>query len=96
MAILIQDEAQVKACEEINSLLVAVSSINEMLKTDEPYAITTRKKRAEVDTEYADKLRHVLKSMRQKRIKEINAKAAKFRIALSEDEKAAISDQAIN
>lgn len=94
MAVLIQDEAQVKACEEINALLVMVNALNEMIKSEEPYAITTRKRRVEADAEHADKIRAVLKAMRQKRIKEINAKAAKFRIALSDEEKAAISEKA--
>lgn len=95
MAVLIQDEAQVKACEEINGLLSVVYALNDLIKTEEPLAIQSRKRRVEVDAEYEDKLRAAMKSMRQKRIKEIHSKAAKFRIALSDEEKAALSDSAI-
>ena len=88
MARLIQDDAQVKALEEINAQLEEVRIINGRLSSTDPFFIEVSKKISiKVDESLAPKLIAVLKAQKNRRIKEITAKAAKFRIALSDEDK---------
>ena len=97
MAKLIRDDAQVKACEEINSMLEEVEQINKKLLSKDPISIEVNKKQSiQIDDTYTDKIRTILKQQRQKRIKDIQNKADKFRISLDDSEQYLISDAAIN
>ena len=98
MAVLIKNEQQVKACEEINAMLEEVAMINDLLngRYGDSYSIfATKKVQLPVDKTFSEKLEYVLKLQRAKRIKDINIKANKFHVALDEKDEALISEDAI-
>ena len=95
---IIKNDAQMRACDEIVEQLDHIKTINQAILSLNQASFTLsfgRKKSMEIDAVYNDKLGAILRQQRNKRIKEIQAKAAKFRIALDEDEKKLISDDAI-
>ena len=97
MPVLIKDEQQVQALEEISAMLDEVKLLNSrIMNATAPIVIDCGKKQSiTVDATLSDKIFVALRAQRAKRIKEINLKAAKFRIALSDVETAMLSENAI-
>ena len=82
MAVLIQDDAQLKALEDINSALEELRLLNETIKSPDPYVIRVNKKQTlAIDESLSARIQ------RDRRAKEIATKALKFRIALDENER---------
>lgn len=97
MATLMKDDAQVKAFDEVNSLLEQVSLLNERINSSSPMILGINKKKViQIDDSYKDKIISVLKTQRNKCIKEIQSKTSRFRIGLNESEQFTISDKAIH
>ena len=95
MAILMQDDAQLKALEEINQMLDELKAINLVINAQEPYAIhVNKKKNIVIDENLAPRIETVLRIQRERRVKEITAKASKFRISLDEEEKLLLQEGA--
>ena len=96
MAKLIKDDAQVQACNEINEMLEEIKLLNQRILSDDPIVIEVNKKQSvNIDNSFSDKILAILKSQRQKRVKDILYKSNKFRICLDESEQHLISDEAI-
>lgn len=105
MANLIQDNAQVNALNAINSMLEEVKILNERILSSKPYTIEVEHKKSPkqkqtkaaivLDRTLAPKLVTILRVQRERRVKDIRAKAEKYRIALSESEVALLSDEAL-
>ena len=88
MAVLIQDDAQLKALEDINSALEELRLLNETIKSPDPYTIRVNKKQTLViDESLSARIETVLRIQHDRRAKEIATKALKFRIALDENER---------
>ena len=88
MAVLIQDDAQLKALEDINSALEELRLLNETIKSPDPYVIRVNKKQTlAIDESLSIRIETVLRIQRDRRAKEIATKALKFRIALDENER---------
>ncbi len=88
LAVLIQDDAQLRALEDINSALEELRLLNETIKSPDPYAIRVSKKQfLTVDEILSARIETVLRIQRDRRAKEIVTKALKFRIALDENER---------
>lgn len=88
MAVLIQDDAQLRALEEINNALEELRLLNTAVKNQEPYVIRVNKKQAiTIDENLSARIETVLRIQRERRAKEITTKATKYRIALSEEER---------
>ena len=95
MAVLIQDDAQLKALEEINQMLEELRDLNLAINSQQPYFIRVNKKRGVViDESLSGRIETVLRVQRSRRAKEISAKAAKFRISLDENEKQLLAEGA--
>ena len=93
MAVLIQDDAQLKALEEINQMLEELRDLNLAINSQQPYFIRVNKKRGVViDESLSGRIETVLRVQRSRRAKEISAKAAKFRISLDENEKQLLAE----
>lgn len=88
LAVLIQDDAQLRALEEINNALEELRLLNTAVKNQEPYVIRVNKKQAiTIDENLSARIETVLRIQRERRAKEITTKATKYRIALSEEER---------
>ena len=88
MAVLIQDDAQLKALEEINQMLEELRALNTAISGKDPYLIRVNKKQnIAVDENLSVRIETVLRIQRDRRIKEIMAKASRYRISLDEGEK---------
>ena len=88
MAVLIQDDAQLKALEEINQMLEEMRALDLAINSQEPYSIrVNRKKCVAIDENLSGRIETVLRVQRSRRAKEITAKATKYRISLDENEK---------
>ena len=88
MAVLIQDDAQLRALEEINQMLEELRDFNLAIESQEAYSIRVNRKRSIViDENLSGRVETVLRIQRSRRAKEITAKAAKYRISLDENEK---------
>ena len=95
MAVLIQDDAQLKALEEINQMLEELRDLNLAINSQQPYFIRVNRKRGVViDDSLSGRIETVLRVQRSRRAKEISAKAAKFRISLDENEKQLLAEGA--
>ena len=93
MAVLIQDDAQLKALEEINQMLDELRALNTAISGKDPYLIRVNKKQnVAVDENLSVRIETVLRIQRDRRIKEITAKASKYRISLDEGEKQLIQE----
>ena len=98
MANVIQNNQQIKACEEINAMLSEVKTLNMAINGADKSAFVIslgRKQNITVDAAYSERIASILRSQRAKRIKDINTKASKFQIALDADDKKAIGDEAL-
>ena len=98
MATLIQNELRVKACEDINNMLNEVQTINTAILDGEKtqFGISWGRRRSiDLDRAYSNKLLAMIKHQRQKRIKEINALAARHGVMLDEHDLYSISEEAI-
>ena len=72
MAKLIQDNKQMQAFNDINEMLSEVSLLNEVIMSEAPITIDLGKKRSlSIDRSLEDKVVSVLKTQRQRRVKEI-------------------------
>lgn len=91
MATLIQDEAQVRACEEINRMLGEVELINRIL-ADQSWScvIPYGKTKLTIDPALRPKMDSILSAQKAKAVKSIQSLAAKYKIALSDEDKAII------
>jgi hypothetical protein len=88
VAVLIQDDAQIRALEEINRMLEEMRALDLAIKSQDPYSIrVNRKKCVMIDESLAGRIETILRVQRSRRAKEITAKAAKYRISLDENEK---------
>ncbi len=88
MAVLIQDDAQLRALEEINNALEELRLLNTAVINQEPYVIRVNKKQAiTIDKNLSARIETVLRIQRERRAKEITTKAVKYRIALSAEER---------
>ena len=88
MAVLIQDDAQLKALEDINQKIEELKAINMAISSQEPYSIrVSRKQNIVIDKNLSERIDTILRVQRSRRAKEIAAKAAKYRILLDEKEK---------
>ena len=95
MAVLIQDDAQLKALEEINQMLEELRDLNLAINSQQPYFIRVNRKRGVViDDSLSGRIETVLRVQRSRRAKEISAKAAKYRIPLDENEKQLLAEGA--
>ncbi|MBQ6482385.1 MAG: hypothetical protein IJI45_14855 [Anaerolineaceae bacterium] len=95
MAVLIQDDAQLKALEEINQMLEELRDLNLAINSQQPYFIRVNRKRGVViDDSLSGRIETVLRVQRSRRAKEILAKAAKYRISLDENEKQLLAEGA--
>lgn len=93
MAVLIQDDAQLKALEEINQMLEELRALNTAISGKDPYLIRVNKKQnVTVDENLSVRIETVLRIQRDRRIKEIMAKASKYRISLDEGERQLIQE----
>lgn len=93
MAVLIQDDAQLKALEEINQMLDELRALNTAIRGKDPYLIRVNKKQnVAVDENLSVRIETVLRIQRDRRIKEITTKASKYRISLDEGEKQLIQE----
>lgn len=98
MATLIQNELRVKACEDINNMLNEVQTINTAILDGEKtqFGISWGRRRSiNLDQAYSNRLLAMIKHQRQKRIKEINALAARHGVMLDEHDLYSISEEAI-
>ena len=96
MAVIMQDDAQVRALEEINAHLDEVRAINTLINSKKPYSIVVNKKQAlSLDSDLSKRVMTALELQRTRRIKEINTKASKFRISLDEADLKVISPAAV-
>lgn len=96
MAVLIQDDAQVRALNEINTMLDEVKVLNDRISSEDPIRVEAGKKVfVTLDDNLAPKLISILKNQRERRVKDIKAKAAKFHIALSDDERALLGNETV-
>ena len=88
MAVLIQDDAQLKALEEINQMLEELRAINTAIQGQGPYILRVNKRQSIIIEEnLSARIETVLRVQRDRRIKEITAKASKYRILLDEEER---------
>jgi len=93
MAVLIQDDAQLRALDEINNALDELRLLNAAIKSQEPYAIRVNKKQAlTIDENLSTRIETVLRIQRDRRAKEILTKAMKFRISLDDSEQQLINE----
>lgn len=93
MAVLIQDDAQLKALEEINRMLDELRALNTAISGQGPYLIRVNKKQnVAIDENLSVRIETVLRIQRERRIKEIVGKASKYRISLDEGEKQVIQE----
>ena len=77
MAVLIQDDAQLRALEEINQMLEELRDLNLAIESQEAYSIRVNRKRSIViDENLSGRVETVLRIQRSRRAKEITAKAA--------------------
>lgn len=99
MAIALKDQQQEDACVEVNRLLECVTELNAaILAKDAQFAVTysgNKKARICLDTNMNDKVIAILLRQRIATIKELTSLSTKFRIGLSDEELARISDSAI-
>lgn len=97
MAVLIRDDQQVKALEDITSMLNDIKLINSKLnQSGNKFTINVNKKQSIlIDAGFNDKIVSVLKAQRAKRIKDVNAKAQKFRIGLDDNDMFLMSEDAL-
>ena len=87
MAVLIQDDAQLRALDEINNALEELRMLNAAVRSQEPYVIRVNKKQTlAIDDNLSARIETVLRIQRDRRAKEITTKALKYRIALDETE----------
>ena len=81
MAVLIQDDAQLKALEEINQMLEELRAINTAIQGQGPYILRVNKRQSIIIEEnLSARIETVLRIQRDRRIKEITTKASKYRI----------------
>ena len=93
MAVLIQDDAQLKALEEINNALEELRLLNTAVKSQEPYVIRVNKKQVlAIDDNLSARIETVLRIQRDRRAKEITTKAMRYRIALDEAERKLVEE----
>ena len=93
MAVLIQDDAQLRALDEINGALDELRLLNEAIKSPDPYIIRVNKKQTiAVDGNLSARIETVLRIQRDRRIKEISSKAVKYRISLDEEERKLLNE----
>ena len=93
MAVLIQDDAQLRALEEINNALEELRMLNTAVNSKDPYAIRVNKKQTlMIDESLSARVETVLRIQRDRRAKEITTKAMKYRIALNEEEQQLLKD----
>ncbi len=96
MAVLIRDENQIKACDEINAMLSEVKTINTLIEAGPVSGfslVVTKKQALPVDHNFDAKIITVLKQQRARRIKSILSKADKFHIALDKADLEIISER---
>ena len=88
MAVLIQDDAQLKALEEINQMLEELRAINTAIQGQGPYILRVNKRQSIIIEEnLSARIETVLRIQRDRRIKDITTKASKYRILLDEEER---------
>lgn len=93
MAVLIQDDAQLRALDEINNALDELRLLNQAVKSPEPYTLRVNKKQAlAIDENLSTRIETVLRIQRDRRTKEIMTKAAKYRISLDEEEQKLLNE----
>ena len=94
MAVIIQDDAQLKALEDINRMLDELRGLNLAIKNGEPYLIRVNKKQMiAVDENLSARIETVLRIQRDRRIKDIASKAQKYRISLNAEEQALLHEE---
>lgn len=88
MAVLIQDDAQLKALEEINQMLEELRAINSVIEGHGPYILRVNKRQnITIEESLSTRIETVLRIQRERRVKEISAKASKYRISLDHEER---------
>lgn len=92
MAVIKQNQAQTRACEEIIVALNEVRLLNDAVAdANREFELPLgRKSRIRIDPTLNDKMIALLKAQRAKRIKEIQLKADKFDIELDDQDMAVI------
>ena len=84
----LQDDAQLKALEEINQMLEELRAINTAIQGQGPYILRVNKRQSIIIEEnLSARIETVLRIQRDRRIKEITTKASKYRILLDEEER---------
>lgn len=97
MAVLIQDDAQLRALDEINNALEELRMLNAAVRSQEPYVIRVNKKQTlAIDENLSARIETVLRIQRDRRAKEITTKAMKYRIALNEAERQLLEEGTVN
>ena len=93
MAVLIQDDAQLRALEEINRMIEELRALNMAIKSQEQYYLrVNRKQGIVIDENLSGRIETILRIQRSRRAKEITIKASKYRISLDENERSLLEE----
>ena len=96
MAGIRKDNAQEKALEEITEMLQEVQDLNSLITSANPIALLVNRKRSlTIEEGLQKRIKSVLIHQRSRRVKDISAKAAKYRLELNDKEQHMISDEAV-